>query len=127
MKKLYFFIVVASGVWWYASRHLNVSDAMDYAHKHPGASWAPAVEYSVGLIYYQRADYPKAQETFTQLLSDFTTGPYEGRALMRLSEAAEENRDYVTAKETVARYLEEFPDGPDRKMAERRKEYLYNK
>ena len=127
MKKLYLFILAAGGVWWYASHRFNFSDALTYAQTHAGASWAPAVEYSVGMVYYQRADFHKAQETFTQLLTDFPTGQYEGRALLRLSEAAEENRDYPAAKETLARYLEEFPDGPDRTMAERRKELLYNK
>lgn len=127
MKKFYFFVLIAGGVWWYASQRFNLSDAMSFAHKHSGASWAPAAEYSIGMVYYQSADYQKAQEAFTQLLTDFPTGQYEGRALLRLSEAAEENLDYATAKETVARYLEEFPDGPDRKIAERRKELLYNR
>ena len=56
MKKFYFFIVVASGVWWYASRRFNFADAMSCAQKHPVASWAPAVEYSIGMVYYQRED-----------------------------------------------------------------------
>ena len=127
MKKAYFFVLLASGVWWYASRRFNFSDTMVYAQKHPGASWAPQVEYSVGLVYYQRADYQKAEDAFNQLLTDYPTGQYEARALLRLSEAAEENRDYPTAKEAVARYIEEFPDAPDRQMADRRKEMLYNK
>ena len=127
MKKFYFLILAASGVWWYASHRFNFSDAMGCAQKHPEASWAPAVEYSIGLVYYQRADYPKAQEAFAQLLTDFPTGQYEARALLRLSEAAEENRDYSTAKESVSRYLEDFPDGPDRALAEKRKESFYNR
>ena len=127
MKKLYLFVLAASGVWWYASHRFNFADALRYAQKNPSASWAPAVEYSVGLVYYQRADYPKAQETFTQLLTDFPTGPYEARALLRLSEAAQENRDFPTAKESLDRYLEEFPNGPDRQLAESRKISFYNK
>jgi TolA-binding protein len=127
MKKFYFFVVIVSAVYWYASRRFNFSDAMTYAQKHPSASWAPAVEYSVGMVYYQRGDYPKAQETFTQLLTDFPTGQYEARGLLRLSEAAEENRDWQTSKDAVTRYLEEFPDGPDRQIAQKRKELLYNR
>ena len=127
MRKFYFLIVAVSGVWWYASQRFNFGDALVYAQKHPAASWAPRVEYSVGMAYYQRGDFPKAQEAFTQLLTDFPTGQFEARALLRLSEAAEENRDFATAKETVARYLEEFPDGPDRQIAERRKELFYNR
>jgi TolA-binding protein len=127
MKKFYLFVAVVGGIWWYASHRFNFSDTMTYAQKHPQASWAPQVEYSVGLVYYQRADYPKAQEVFTQLLTDFPTGQYSAKALLRLSEVAEENRDYQTAKESVARYIDEYPDGPDRQIAERRKELLYNK
>ena len=40
---------------------------------------------------------------------------------------AEENRDYPTAKESLSRFLEDFPDSPDRAIAEKRKEFLYNK
>jgi outer membrane protein assembly factor BamD (BamD/ComL family) len=127
MKKAYFLIVLASGVWWYASRRFNFSDTMVYAQKHQNASWAPAVEYSVGLVYYQRADYQKAEDSFNQLLTDFPTGQYEARGLLRLSEAAEENRDFSAARDAVTRYIEEYPDAPDRQMAERRKEMLYNK
>jgi outer membrane protein assembly factor BamD (BamD/ComL family) len=127
MKRFYFFIVFCSAVWWYASDRFNFGDALVYAQKHPAASWAPAVEYSVGLVYYQRDDFQKAEDTFNQLLTDFPTGQYEARALLRLSEAAEDNRDYPTAKDAVARYIEEFPDGPDRQLIERRKESLYNK
>lgn len=127
MKKLYFFVLIASGVWWYASHRFNFSDALAYAHNHPKAAWAPKVEYSVAMVYFQRADYEKAQETFNLLLTDFPNSEYEGRALLRLSEAAEENRDWQASKEAVAKYLEEFPDAPDRVMVERRKELLYNK
>jgi outer membrane protein assembly factor BamD (BamD/ComL family) len=127
MKKFILFVLIIGGVWWYASHRFNFSDAVAYAQKNPNASWAPGVEYSVGLVYYQREDFQKAEDTFTQLLTDFPTGQYEARALLRLSEAAEDNRDFPTAKDAVARYIEEFPDGPDRQLAERRKERLYNK
>jgi outer membrane protein assembly factor BamD (BamD/ComL family) len=127
LKKFYLFVLIAGGVWWYATHRFDFADALKYAQRHPAASWAPAVEYSVGMVYYQRSDYQKAQDAFTQLLTDFPTGQYEARGLLRLSEAAEGNRDYATSKDAVSRYLEDFPDGPDREIAERRKELLYNK
>ena len=127
MKKFYFFILAVSGTWWYASHRFNFSDTLVYAHKNLKASWAPATEYYVGVVYYQRADYQKAEDAYTMLLTDFPTGEYEARGLVRLSEAAEENRDWQTSKDTVARYLEEYPDGPDKPIMERRKELLYNK
>lgn len=127
MNKFMIFIAVVWGAWWYASKKVNYSSTMTYAQKHPQASWAPAVEYGIGLAYYQRADYPKAQETFTQLLTDFPTGQYTARALLRLSEVAEDNRDWATAKETLDRFLADFPDHPDREIATKRRELLYNK
>ena len=127
MKKFYFFILAASGVWWYASHRFNFSDTLVYAHKNLKASWAPATEYYVGVVYYQRADYQNSEDAFNMLLTDFPAGEYEARGLLRLSEAAEENRDFQTAKDAVARYLEEYPDGPEKAMAEKRREYLLNR
>ena len=127
MKKIYFFVLLIGGLWWYATHRFNFSDAMAYAKKNPTASWAPGVEYSIGLVYYQRADYPKAQEAFTQLLTDFPTGQYQARGLLRLSEVAEDNRDYETAKETLDHFLADFPDHPERAMAQKRRELLYSK
>jgi outer membrane protein assembly factor BamD (BamD/ComL family) len=127
MKKFYFLVMVVGGVWWYASHRFNFADTMVYAQKHSSASWAPALEYSVGMVYYEREDYPKAEEAFNQLLTDFATGEYQARGLLRLSEAAEDNRDYQMARDAANRYIEEYPDGPDRAIAERRKEHLYNK
>jgi len=91
-------------VWWYATTRFNFADAFKYAHEHPAASWAPGVEYAVGMAYYQRDDYPKAQETFAQLLTDFPTGQYEAHALLRLSESAEANRDWQTSKDALNKY-----------------------
>lgn len=127
MKKLIFFALVVGGFWWYATHKFNFADTMAYAQKHPSSSWAPAVEYSIGMVYYQRDDFPKAQETFTQLLTDFPTGQYAARGMLRLSEAAEENRDYATEKEILDRFLEEYPDHPDKNIAIKRRELLYNK
>jgi outer membrane protein assembly factor BamD (BamD/ComL family) len=127
MRNFLIFVALVVGAGWYASQRFNFSDAMAYAQKHPEKSWSPAVEYSVAMVYYQRADYQKSQEAFTQLLTDFPTGQYEARALLRLSEVAEQNRDWPTAKETLDHFLADFPDHPDRQLAERRKEMLYNK
>jgi TolA-binding protein len=127
MKKLIFLALIVGGVWWYATHRFNFADTMEYTKKHKDASWAPAAEYSIGMVYYQRVDYPKAQEAFTQLLTDFPTGQYAARGLLRLSEVAEENHDYPTAKETLDRFLAEYPSSSDRPMAEKRRELLYNK
>ena len=127
MKKFYLFLLVAFGVWWYATHRFNFADTMVYAKNHPKAWWAPAAEYYVGLVYYQRDDFQQSEDAFNQLLTDFPGSAYEGRGLLRLSEAAEGNRDFQTAKDSVAKYIEEYPDGADRGLAERRKEYLLNK
>ena len=124
MKKWIAVFVVLYGTYWYASRHYNFADTLVYAKKNPQASWAPAADYYVGMVYYQRAEYPKAQEAFTQLLTDYSTGPYTAKGLLRLASAAEENRDYETARQSLARFIEEFPDHKDKNVAERRLEYI---
>lgn len=122
MKK--FLIVVACfyGVYWYASSRFNFADTLVYAKKNPQASWAPAADYYVGMVYYQRGDYAKSQEAFTQLLSDYATGPYIARGLLRRSEVAMENRDWQVARESLERFLAEYPNHPDVRVAEKRLE-----
>lgn len=122
MKKLIAVFAVLYGTHWYASRHFNFADTLVYAKKNPQASWAPAADYYVGLVYYQRAEYAKSQEAFTQLLADYTTGPYTAKGLLRLAAAAEENRDYGVVRQSLERFIEEFPDHKDRRIAEQRLE-----
>jgi outer membrane protein assembly factor BamD (BamD/ComL family) len=124
LKKLIFVIAVLYGTYWYASSRFNFADTLVYARKNPQAKWAPATDYYVGLVYYQRAEYAKSQEAFTQLLTDYTTGPYTARGLLRLSSAAEENRDYVVARQSLERFLEEFPDHEDKRVAEQKLEMI---
>lgn len=124
MKKLIAVAAVLYGTYWYASNRFNFSDTLVYAKKNPQASWAPAVDYYVGLVYYQRAEYPKAQEAFTQLVTDYSTSPYTPKGLLRLSATAEENRDWPVAKQSLERFLEEFPDHKDRKVVEQRLEII---
>ena len=128
MRNVFFLLVLlGGGSWWYASHKFDFADLMGYAKKNAAAPWAPTAEYSVGMIYYQRADYPKAQEAFAQLLADYPTGQYEASGLLRLSEVAERNNDVPAARQALEQFLADFPDSPDRPIAERRKELLYNR
>jgi TolA-binding protein len=124
LKKLIFIVAVLYGTYWYASRRFNFADTLVYAKKNPQASWAPAADYYVGLVYYQRAEYPKAQEAFTQLVTDYSTGPYTAKGLLRLSSAAEENRDWAVARQSLERFIEEFPDDKNKAAAEQRLEII---
>ena len=120
MKKLMVVFAILYGTYWYASNRFNFSDTLVYARKNPQASWAPAADYYVGLVYYQRAEYAKSQEAFTQLLTDYSTGPYTSRGLMRLAVVAEENRDFETSRQSLQRFIEEFPDDKDKRIAEQK-------
>lgn len=124
------FIVVAAllyGGYWYASRRYDFDSALKYAKTHPSPRLAPAIDYYVGLAYYQRAQYGKSQAAFTQLLTDYATGPYAAKGLLKLSEVATENKDFGTAREALNRFKEEFPDHPQRDLAEKRLELLFNR
>lgn len=124
MKKWIAVFAVLYGMYWYASNRFDFADTLVYARKNPQASWAPAADYYVGLVYYQRTEYAKSQAAFTQLLTDYSTGPYTSRGLMRLSQVAMDNRDYETARQSLTRFLEEFPDHKERNIAEKRLEYI---
>lgn len=127
MKKLVVLAALAYGAYWYASRHYRFDQTLAYAKKNTGKSWAPAAEYYTGLVYLHRAEFPKAQEAFTQLLTDHATSQYAPKALLRQSEAAMENRDWETAKLAADQFLRDYPDHPGARLMEKRKETLYNK
>lgn len=124
MKKWIAVAAVIYGTYWYATNRFNFSDTLVYARKNPQASWAPAADYYVGLVYYQRNEPAKAQAAFTQLLTDYSTGPYTAKGLQWLAAAAQENKDYETARQSLQRFVEEFPDHKDRPVAEKRLEII---
>jgi outer membrane protein assembly factor BamD (BamD/ComL family) len=124
MKRLLLVVLVVWAAWRYAAPKLTPAAAMDYAHKNSKASWAPTLAYSVGWFYYERADYPKAQEALTSFTDDFDPGAHTARGLLRLSEAAEENHDYPAARAALDRYLKDYPDGPDRNVALQRRDLI---
>ncbi|MEK7390084.1 MAG: tetratricopeptide repeat protein [Elusimicrobiota bacterium] len=115
MKTIMVIAALFYGTYWYASRHYKFEDTLVYAKKNPKASWAPAVDYYVGLVYYHRGDYKKSQEALSQLVTDYTTGEYTAKGLIKLSEVAEENRDWPTARQSLERLIEDFPG--DKKVA----------
>lgn len=110
-----FLVVVALlyGGYYYVSRHYEFHDTLVYAQKHKTARWSGPVEYYVGLVYYQRSDYPKAQEAFTQLLTDHPTDYNLSRALVMLGDSAEYNRDWQAASDALNKYVQDYPNGHD--------------
>ncbi|MBI3553990.1 MAG: tetratricopeptide repeat protein [Elusimicrobia bacterium] len=112
------------GAYWYVAQHYEFHDTLVYAKKHPQASWSQPTEYYIGLAYYQRADYQKSQEAFSQLLTDFPTGQYEAPGLMHLEDSAEYNHDWETARTAAKQYLDDFPNGKDIEIMRKRMEML---
>jgi len=127
MKKMIFLVVVVAGVWWYASKRFDFKDTLLVAKKHPSSSWAPTAVYSVGLVYYQRGEYEMSKQAFNQLLSDYPTGQYTPKTLLRLSEVAESTRDYEAARVSLKRFVEEYPQDPGMPIAQKRLELLMNR
>lgn len=124
MKKFLVVILLLYGAYYYASTHFKFEDTLVYAKKHPEAKWAPAVGYYVGMVYYQRGDYERSQQAFTQLLTDFPTCHYAPTALVRLDDSAEYNHDWETAKAALTRYAEEYPKGKDIELVTKKLEIL---
>lgn len=127
MKKMIAFVLVAAGVWWYASKRFDFKDTLLVAKKYQTSSWAPGAVYSVGLVYYQRGDHEMSKQAFTQLLADYPTGQYTPQALLRLSEIAEDTRDYELARVSLKRFIEEYPAHAGMQIAQKRLELLQNK
>ncbi len=122
-----FLVIVLSlyGAFYYASKHYQFDDTLVYAKKHPEASWAPAVDYYVGLVYYQRAEYPKAQGAFTQLLGDYGATNYYGvKALPIAEDSAEYDRDWDQARQWNKDYIDNYPDGRDIEVMRKRLELV---
>jgi len=120
LKKFILAVAVLYAACWYVGGHYKFADTLVYAKKNPQASWAPALDYYVGFIYYQRGEYAKSQEAFTQLVTDYSTSPYTPKGLLRLSLAAEENRDWPAARQSLERFIEEFPEHKGKRAAEQR-------
>lgn len=123
MKKLIVLAALLYGGYRWISQY-TFADTLVFAKKHPQASWAPAMDYWVGIVYYQRSEYPMAEQAFTQLLTDYSTGPYTAKGLLKLSAAAEENRNWEVARQSLQRFIEEFPDDKEKRVAEQKLEYI---
>ena len=124
MKKFLFVVLSLYGAYYYVSRHYDFESMLVYAKKHPQASWVPATEYYVGMMYYQRENYGKANEVLKQLLTDFPTCQYVPGALVRYEDVAETNHDWDTAKAVANRYVEDYPNGGDIEVMRKRLELL---
>lgn len=124
MKKLLIVVGALYGLYWYASVRFKFEDTLTYARRHPQAAWAPAADYYVGMVYLQRRDFPRSQRAFTQLLTDYPTGPYTARGLLRLSEAAAETSDWPVARESLERFVKEYPNHSGSRVAEQRLELI---
>ena len=124
MKKYLIGLALLYGGYYYYTRYVSVGDPIEFAKAHKKEDWAPAVEYYAGIVYYQRSDYPKAQAAFTQLLADYPTGQYTAKALLKVTDAAENNRDWETAKSSLVRFLDEFPGDKETDFARKKLELM---
>ena len=126
MMKTYIVVVcLIYGLYYLGSKNVHgPQDALVYAQKHPDPKWSPRIDYWVGMYYYHRGDFPKAQEAFTQLLTDYPTGQYAADGLQLLGFAAEENHDWAPAKGALYRYIQEYPDGKERAVVDKKLELI---
>ncbi|MBI4375701.1 MAG: outer membrane protein assembly factor BamD [Elusimicrobia bacterium] len=124
MTKYFLIVLALYGGCYYLWPHFSLYKGLALTKSRSGARWVPPMEYYIGVVYYQKEDYPRAQEAFTQLLAASPTGYYVPRALIYLSDAADRTRDWDVAKAAAARYVEEFPDGKEIELMRKRLEML---
>ncbi|MBI5631415.1 MAG: tetratricopeptide repeat protein [Elusimicrobia bacterium] len=125
--RIYVLIVLSLwGAYYYATRKVQFKfhDSLEYAKKNPQAKWAPSLDYYVGMAYYQRSEYPQAQEAFTQLLTDYPTSQYAPKALLYLAEVAERNSDWEAAKAALSRFIDKNPDNPKAETMKKKLELI---
>ena len=101
------------GVYYYVSRHFEFHDTLVHAHTRKDAGWSGSVDYYVGLVYYQRGEYAKAQEALTQLKDDHPEDSNIPRGLVMLADAAEYTQDWEVARAALSQYIEKYPNGRD--------------
>jgi TolA-binding protein len=104
-------VALIGGSYWYVTHKVKLDEPLAYTAKHKKESWAPRANYYIGLTYYQRSDYPKAQAAFSQLLIDHATSQFVENSLIYLADSAETQNDWNKVKECLARYVEEYPEG----------------
>ena len=124
MRNFFFGLLVLYGAYYYVSRQFEFGDTLNYATKNKDKQWAGPVQYYVGLVYYQRSDYPKAQDAFSKMLEQHPTDYHAARALVLLGDAAEFNRDWRGAGDALKRYLDEYPTGKDAELVRGRYDML---
>jgi outer membrane protein assembly factor BamD (BamD/ComL family) len=124
MIKYTLVVLALFGGYYYISRHASLESSMKYVTEHKGASWAPRANYTIGFIYREREEHGKAQEAFTQLLTDYPTCQFAASGLFYLEDAAESTHDWGVAKTALDRYLEEYPDGKYIPIMRQRREML---
>jgi TolA-binding protein len=127
VKKVFIAVVALYALFYWVSTRYDVQDSLAFAKKNPDSKLSAPVEYYVGMAYYQRSEYKKAQQAFTALLEQHPTHYYAQRALVPLSEAAQHNFDWGTARDALQKYIDEYPNGRNAKLARQRLDLLnYN-
>ncbi len=130
MLKYYVIAVLAiAGGWHIYQKQLGGKDllagALDYADKNPGTSWAPRIDYYVGVMYLKRDKPGQARDTFLKLLADYPTSQYIPKAMIHLFRAAKDVHDWDNARMALELYVEDYPDGGDIGLAKAQLDKLY--
>lgn len=117
MKTIFWILLILYGAYYYVSKKFEFHDTLDYAQKHPEQKNSPAIEYYVGMVYYQRSDYKNAQAAWGALLEQHPTDYYVEKALIDYSESAQYNFDWETSKAALQKYLDDYPNGKKAELA----------
>jgi outer membrane protein assembly factor BamD (BamD/ComL family) len=120
-------VLAIAGSYWVVVHKVNLDDPLKHTHQYKDKGWSAHANYYIGLAYYQRSDYPRAQAAFEQLLADHastSTNTYRAKGLVYLSDAANQGNDFSTAKYASQLYVDEFPEGKDIDRMKKKLEYL---
>lgn len=111
LRKPLIFLCLLIGAGYYLRTHCTLNDVLAYAKRHPDPSWAPPVDYYIGMVHYAKDRYQPASEAFQQLLTDYPTSYYAPHGLFRLGQSYESMGNWQGAREAYEKYMERYPQG----------------
>jgi len=81
----------------------------NYIKEHPDLSWAPSVQYHLGIFYYMFHNYPKAEEAFRFFLKTYPDAPKAINAHYFLIRVYEDAGKLAELEQEAERFLQKYP------------------
>ena len=126
MKKIAIFFGVVILIFYLASDFIKSGKLQQFIDDNSDKTWAPTVQYKLGVIYQTISKDDSAELCFNRILDKYTSSQFTIDSIFQLGSIYEETRRFPKAKEMYRRILDEYPNYENRNLAEKRLNYLSN-